>query len=929
MLAVFDESNNGNAAWHSDARAFIIAAIQSDGSPATNESLSQQGKSLLAGGCDDPVVLYLVAICALPDEEKERAAGLLERAGRAISEKPGHDLINFFVCRDGYLVIRELKGWREAWPWFAFARESMCAAVTGGTVDAEGAQIAYRCLIDLGDRGWNSNKDYWGVIRQKLGEAPDKVDPWFSKMIEGESEIQLAWEARGGGYANTVSGQGWKGFAEHSELARRALETAWSMHPERPEAAARLVYVSLGQGDSYQTVARSWFDRATAAQIDYAPAYTLYLWGLRPRWYGSPEEMVAFGLECLDGGRFDTWVPMFYLRTLRDAGSEFPGGQWRHVFRQPGVADNLKRLFDGYRKAPEYETDEGRLLAAEALAMMWCGHYSEASPLWSRVPADLDMSMGFWGGSLAFRSRPRAMIEAELRGFNGPMRDTLLVAEEAELAGREKDAIKLYTEVMQAAGDDSGLRDYARDRAAIIMINDGDGKPIYWIEGDNLLNAAAQYDNLDAATFLIANGRDASSQGEGGTTALHAAAKDGRIRMIEYLLMAGASIDAADRDGHTPLGIALAHNQPAVADLLKEKGASASASPDPASSGRLLFDAVSRGQVDLVKEMLEQGVAVDQKLTDGGFTALMIAVQKEDERMTVLLLERGADPNVGDGSARTALHLAASRNNPVVVGLLLQHHADPLVKDTSGRTPMAQAVSLQFVEVADALLAAGAKADTDVVKDWPMLHFAISKKDKRLVDVVLRGGAAIDQDHRQNGSPLGLALRFDDPEMALHLLDRGADPGLRDHWGWCPIHYASVAGMGEVLGRLVEKGADVNAPAENKMWALQMALLAGNPENVALLLDHGADVSSLWKGDWGDPTNYYSKRFKTKCVPLLEAGAKTATKAVPMASESADRAAMLVVLERSDAWRRWVGSGGSAVESGPTGAESSTPSLHQ
>src|SRR5262249_44148578 len=83
---------------------------------------------------------------------------------------------------------------------------------------------------------------------------------WLGLVLQGEYEIMLAWRARGGGYSDTVTAQGWQGFKDHLTEARTALTKAWKLHPERVLAPARMIYVSLG--DSGIDEMRTWFDRA-------------------------------------------------------------------------------------------------------------------------------------------------------------------------------------------------------------------------------------------------------------------------------------------------------------------------------------------------------------------------------------------------------------------------------------------------------------------------------------------------------------------------------------------------------------------------------------------------------------------------------------------------------------------------------------------
>ncbi|XP_050184279.1 ankyrin repeat domain-containing protein 26-like isoform X1 [Myiozetetes cayanensis] len=56
-------------------------------------------------------------------------------------------------------------------------------------------------------------------------------------------------------------------------------------------------------------------------------------------------------------------------------------------------------------------------------------------------------------------------------------------------------------------------------------------------------------------------------------------------------------------------------------------------------------------------------------------TALMKAVQQEQEECVAVLLEHSANPNLADADGNTALHLAVLSKNTAVAGLLLQHNA--------------------------------------------------------------------------------------------------------------------------------------------------------------------------------------------------------------------------------------------------------------
>jgi hypothetical protein len=169
---------------------------------------------------------------------------------------------------------------------------------------------------------------------------------WTSLVLEGERQIALAWKARGGGYANTVTEAGWDGFRVGLERASEAFNEAWRIHPERAQAAARMVYVSMGRSDT--TGMRRWFDRATAARIDHRGAWVNLRFGLYPRWHGSHEAMLKLGIEALNTERFDTFVPDQFYDIVSAIENDLNLPKGNHLYGRADIWPHLRRMYEGY-----------------------------------------------------------------------------------------------------------------------------------------------------------------------------------------------------------------------------------------------------------------------------------------------------------------------------------------------------------------------------------------------------------------------------------------------------------------------------------------------------------------------------------------------------------------------------------------------------
>lgn len=157
---------------------------------------------------------------------------------------------------------------------------------------------------------------------------PDHPARW---ALDGEFWTNAAWCARGSGWANSVTADGWRVFHERLQNARATLEKGYGKYPQEAEISHLMMTVTLGQ-ESGADEMEMWFQRAIKADPDDSEAYFNKEWFLQPRWYGSVPDQLAFGKECVKTQNWESNVPMVFTKGIALAADNQPD-----LYAQPDI----------------------------------------------------------------------------------------------------------------------------------------------------------------------------------------------------------------------------------------------------------------------------------------------------------------------------------------------------------------------------------------------------------------------------------------------------------------------------------------------------------------------------------------------------------------------------------------------------------------
>lgn len=376
----YREHGQRNAKWDVAAEQLLAdygGFMLRSGQPNEVAKTLAAAQSVLALGCEDPVVLYVAARVHEAARESERAHDLLRSAVKGLDSSTYSDLFSFYAKRRLAAHLGDQA--KEFESLQKQVVEHIVRAASDPCFGGGNERFFVQEMLAPRQVGWRGPLTAEAV--QALATA-EGVHPWIRHTMVGLHHVALAALAPLTAWPEAES----QTYFEHVRAAESHLQKAHDLHPEFPEPAAAMIVVRMlepGAG-----TVRQWFERSVAAQLDFVGAYQNFAWSLKPEHGGSLAAMHAFAVECLDTDRFDTEVPMQFVDTLQLTHSQL--GNWRWAWACPGVADEFERL-----ATSAIEANEGTTLARHVqfgrFMTDWAGgRYERAVAGWEAMDKKLD-----------------------------------------------------------------------------------------------------------------------------------------------------------------------------------------------------------------------------------------------------------------------------------------------------------------------------------------------------------------------------------------------------------------------------------------------------------------------------------------------------------------------------------------------------------
>lgn len=199
------------------------------------------------------------------------------------------------------------------------------------------------------DADWQS---HLALLQRWTAARPQSIT---ARLALADAYLRYAWAARGEGYANTVTDQGWRLFQERTKQAAKVLADAATLPSKCPQLYELAQEVALASGAD-KSQQRAIFEKAIEFEPLYFAYYQRYATALLPKWGGRagrngsvcrrelPPSWREAGRAHLFRDRFESLRQVWRLFCRRVLLARAPGRFYRTgrtLWAEPAQAESL------------------------------------------------------------------------------------------------------------------------------------------------------------------------------------------------------------------------------------------------------------------------------------------------------------------------------------------------------------------------------------------------------------------------------------------------------------------------------------------------------------------------------------------------------------------------------------------------------------
>ena len=312
-------------------------------------------------------------------------------------------------------------------------------------------------------------------------------------------------------------------------------------------------------------------------------------------------------------------------------------------------------------------------------------------------------------------------------------------------------------------------------------------------------------------------------------------------------------------DGSTPLSWAVESQDPQMVQLLLRAEASPDAAANPAVAPLML--ACEHGNSQIVNVLLDAG-AKATIMRDDGITPLTTCAGTVPAADVARLIELGAVVDAAETSGQTPLMWAAAKGRIDNAKLLLAKGANVNSETKDGFTPLFFALKSGNPELPQLILDAGGNPDHVGPQGTTVTQIAIFQGDYAFAMKMIERGVDLTAEDVNGNTLLLAALSVNQPELVQLLLEKGSDPNRwsgtgKIKWGYepnfkntaydkptkPPLIVAAEKGAADVIELLVAAGADPKVEMPDGTTIIHAAIASDRLNAVAAALRARPEVN--------------------------------------------------------------------------------------
>ncbi|XP_076822568.1 kinase D-interacting substrate of 220 kDa B-like isoform X2 [Clavelina lepadiformis] len=261
------------------------------------------------------------------------------------------------------------------------------------------------------------------------------------------------------------------------------------------------------------------------------------------------------------------------------------------------------------------------------------------------------------------------------------------------------------------------------------------------------------------------------------------------------------------------------------------------------SSVGLLHQFVSEGNLQGVKEIVDNCTLLVNRKNQENLTALHVACNSGSKALVTYLIENGANLTAKDDNEFTPLITASMKGSLECVSAVFETRFPPSLEqmDVNGWTALMWASYKGHADVVDYLLTHGANVHATVAYNMTSLLWAAGRGFLDIVEALCRKGAKVNHVDKFGNTALIWASRHGYADVISCLLNHKADPNIVGANGCSGLINAVKGNHVECVPVLLQcPKLNVNRTDQNGHSALCYAAKLGTADMASQLLDHGA-----------------------------------------------------------------------------------------